>query len=699
MLTTKEAASRSHGILNARHVARLARRGKLTGAIKQPDRTWLIPEEALDSYIKRLRSAESNILKRMLYWCERASRWPLVVLLIAIATLVTNGLDFYVNVHSFLDIIAPGSTLYVDKAQTGEILVLVAEFKGSGSYDPTTRIHRTLYEAVEAANLQNVRIERVPDSPEVSKDALLLGDRYEATVVIWGTFDEAAIEPRFEIVKNPGFCSPLPELEQAINTDVRSFNLYMARDLPLTYEYFTLVTLGQLYLFEDELTSAVDVFSQALEINLGDREAAMATHHVYELRGFAYGSLGSYSDALADYKQSLEINPEQVDAYTSMAIVQIMMGDYQAAMRLIDDALEIDDQFWNAYRVKGLIHYLLGDYEDALAELNVALALLPGDYDISKDMENALKLDIYGNRALVYDALGEVDKARLDYERALEIDPNSVHIYHNLGHLELASSGNPEIALKYFDKALSLEYQDPKTYQGRGVAYRWLGNYDAAMEDFQRVIDSAPEYGGGYYERGVAYLALKDFDSALKDFDKTIEIWPDNIIAYKKRGVTLMAMQRLDEALADFTKLIDIAPSDDYGYIGRGHVYLLMDDPVSALADFEQSVKLNPSNEEAILGRGAAKMKMGHYEDAIQDFTNVLQINPDHAAAYRIRSVAFLHLRNYEAALSDCQRFLSIVGASQEVSDVVQCALYSPDSGTMYTPETIDQLEPVQSGP
>lgn len=119
-------------------------------------------------------------------------------------------MDFLLNISSLFDIISPGFSLYVDKAEDNEFLILITEFSGSGGYDPTTRIYRSLNEALKASSINGgedgesikVSIKRVPDQPAISQEAWSIGERYGAAIVIWGSYDNAAIEPSIEVLRD-----------------------------------------------------------------------------------------------------------------------------------------------------------------------------------------------------------------------------------------------------------------------------------------------------------------------------------------------------------------------------------------------------------------------------------------------------------------------------------------------------------------
>ncbi len=87
-----------------------------------------------------------------------------------------------------------------------------------------------------------------------------------------------------------------------------------------------------------------------------------------------------------------------------------------------------------------------------------------------------------------------------------------------------ATYGNDSAAIKYFQKAISLEPQRSDAYFGQGVAYGQLENYSKAIILINRAIDIDPHNGLYYYGRARVYLMAGENEKALVDFKKAAEL-------------------------------------------------------------------------------------------------------------------------------------------------------------------------------
>jgi tetratricopeptide (TPR) repeat protein len=83
---------------------------------------------------------------------------------------------------------------------------------------------------------------------------------------------------------------------------------------------------------------------------------------------------------------------------------------------------------------------------------------------------------------------------------------------------------NPKEALEYLDQAIRLNPELADSYTNRGVAYKYLGQYERAIEAFNQAIRLNPELADAYYNRGIAYGVLGRYGNAANDYNKYLQI-------------------------------------------------------------------------------------------------------------------------------------------------------------------------------
>ena len=73
-------------------------------------------------------------------------------------------------------------------------------------------------------------------------------------------------------------------------------------------------------------------------------------------------------------------------------------------------------------------------------------------------------------------------------------------------------------------------------HNNRGVAYANTGDYDLAIEAFTKAIELNPNLAMAYSNRGGAYRDKGDYGRAIEDCTTAIELNPNLAMAYSNRG-------------------------------------------------------------------------------------------------------------------------------------------------------------------
>jgi lipoprotein NlpI len=208
--------------------------------------------------------------------------------------------------------------------------------------------------------------------------------------------------------------------------------------------------------------------------------------------------------------------------------------------------------------------------------------------------ENAIKANIYHNRALIYENMGEFDHAIADYSESIRLNPRT------------------------------------GCFACRGDLYRDKGDYDRAFADYNQAIRLNPKKASVYRSRGKAYSAKGDFDRALVDYTQAISLDPKNAYAYKNRAVAYKGKDDLDHAIADYGEAIRLDPNVGC-FVCRGEAHSAKGDNDRAIADFNQAISLDPKNGYAYRSRGLAHLYNGALPKALADINQASALAPKDA--------------------------------------------------------------------
>jgi predicted O-linked N-acetylglucosamine transferase (SPINDLY family) len=156
---------------------------------------------------------------------------------------------------------------------------------------------------------------------------------------------------------------------------------------------------------------------------------------------------------------------------------------------------------------------------------------------------------------------GEPGAAVARFEQALQLSPDSVGLYSNMG-LALMALGRLEEARFSFEQALYLQPDLAEAHNNLGLA---LLNQDRVAEArlrFERALELRPDLADARNNLGLAYDAQGEPDQALASFERAAWIDPDHFGALANLANARKDQGRAAEAIAFYRKALASRPDD-----------------------------------------------------------------------------------------------------------------------------------------
>ena len=147
---------------------------------------------------------------------------------------------------------------------------------------------------------------------------------------------------------------------------------------------------------------------------------------------------------------------------------------------------------------------------------------------------------------LGYLKMGNTQQAKLNLEKAKRFSPNLVQVYTAFAHY-YDTVGEPELATKAYEQALSIDNQDADTLNNYGVFLCRHEKYAAAEKQMLKAI-AIPSYilvAQSYENLAFCQLKAEQFDKAQTYLEKAIAHSPN-------RASSLLQMMRLQYAKSDY---------------------------------------------------------------------------------------------------------------------------------------------------
>jgi tetratricopeptide (TPR) repeat protein len=152
-----------------------------------------------------------------------------------------------------------------------------------------------------------------------------------------------------------------------------------------------------------------------------------------------------------------------------------------------------------------------------------------------------LVANVLNSRGMAWERAENLEKAREDYGKAIEINPDYANAYNNRGNIK-SKQRDYDGAMADYNRAIGLNGQFVEAHFNRGIARETFGDLAGAIEGFNRAIELDSEHGDAYFRRGNLKERLGDYPGALSDFDRVLEIDPesaDKVMKFRDRAASL----------------------------------------------------------------------------------------------------------------------------------------------------------------
>jgi len=259
-------------------------------------------------------------------------------------------------------------------------------------------------------------------------------------------------------------------------------------------------------------------------------------------------------------------------------------------------------------------------------------------------------------RGIAHQISGQAERARLDYDAALKLNPWLTVAWSNRSLIR-KQRGDLKGALADIQRAIALRPNYASGYGNRGNVYRAMGLAPLAFADYEKAIALAPKAARFRLYRGELFYRRKEFARARADFDRCLELDPEMGSALVARALVLRDTGDLPAARRDLDRAIEVDPSP-LAYLHRAKIFFGAKKVKAAMADFDRAVALAPRSVQCRYNRGLARKLTGNVAGAIEDFGKVIERQPGHGLARFHRGYLYRKIGRYPAALADLSQSL-----------------------------------------
>lgn len=197
----------------------------------------------------------------------------------------------------------------------------------------------------------------------------------------------------------------------------------------------------------------------------------------------------------------------------------------------------------------------------------------------------------------------------------LETCPSDAGTLHLLGRIAL-QQGRPDLAIPYFQKAISLQPSEPLMHCGLATACSALANHNQAMASLSRALELDPNCHEAHTGMAGELSSGGDFKRAESHCQAALRLRPESAEAWNTRGDIARRQGRWDQCLECF----------------------------------RNAVKFDPRHAQALNNLAATLQILGRNKEAMAAYQQALAISPDYAAAHSNLATLFQDEGNLDQA-------------------------------------------------
>tara|TARA_B100001750_G_scaffold222767_1_gene212443 strand:+ start:5014 stop:6225 length:1212 start_codon:yes stop_codon:yes gene_type:complete len=331
-------------------------------------------------------------------------------------------------------------------------------------------------------------------------------------------------------------------------------------------------------------------------------------------------------------------------------------------------------------------------------------------YAIKKD-------DVYFFKGRIYSELGRFAKADEAYNNTININPNYIGAWNNLGNNAFRQQKFSQ-AVKYYNKEI-VKNKTSIPFRALGRAYVELGKTDSARICFQHSIDINNNYASAYLNLAQLEEDEGNLNKALNHASRAYALEPNNIEYQYVYSTILVQMDRGKEAIYSLREIIKEWPWHHGAHYNlaraliqsgqkiEGQQYLDKSEKIRAtqakIDHLENTIRALPDDPYSYAALAFALRKVGRFNDSMHSYKVALYLDPDNydiwnnvANLYLLQKDTIKALNTYNYIVDKNPALIDIwlnMGVVYALANQKENAIYSWERALKYQPENVSAIK------
>lgn len=331
----------------------------------------------------------------------------------------------------------------------------------------------------------------------------------------------------------------------------------------------TIATRARIYSAMGDTIKAMKDLSEAIQIVPNNAEFYNSRAQLnYELKNYALSD--------ADYQKMINMDQGDVMGYMGIGRNANVQERWDDAINQFNQVIKLAPDYSSGYSFRADAYIGQEKWSEATDDLVRALDI-DGDYkafylmqrlpqEASNILKSKLKIQMTKqptNRywpyclAIIADANNEYNEAISFYEKANNLDPNSLFL-EKISKCYVYQRDYAK-ALNYADRALAMNPDDYDVVDLKADILSRMGRYEECIIERDKYVAKYPEYPVAYLSRADDLLSARRFNDAIEDYNTAIVLAP-SLAEYPyllmRRGDAFRLTGQTENANRDYESLL-----------------------------------------------------------------------------------------------------------------------------------------------
>jgi tetratricopeptide (TPR) repeat protein len=334
---------------------------------------------------------------------------------------------------------------------------------------------------------------------------------------------------------------------------------------------------------------------------------------------------GDKNEALALSRTATDDDNAAASTWAWRGTMERATGNKEAALTSLNRALQIQPNYVVALKERAELRLDAADYSPAIEDLKSALAVKPGDKEISLRLAHAYELANKPDEARrIYESIGYEANGQGGGQDGPQ-NGGAINVAGTAEDIAAANSDDPKVAQPALERLLVANPKNVKLWARLGEVTR-RSDPKKSAESYRRAneIDPAnPKYATGY---AAALVQLRRFAEAEALLRRVIAAAPNEYTAHTNLALALFELKRYAEALPEYEWAAATKPeiAATYFFIAAAHdnlgeyeqaldayeKFLARADPTNNKLDIEKvNLRLPRLRDQISRGQGPKRKK------------------------------------------------------------------------------------------